>query len=104
MNLILVDQKFEKLEGLIENIDGNIDNLVINTMTTHKHVVHTVYCVVVFLNCEVCKQGMFSSLLPREAVLRCILDWDKYCCSAGVSLEFVKYVKVHKDPNITNRV
>ncbi len=38
VNMVLMDQDFEKLEGVVENIDGNIENVAINTTALHKHV------------------------------------------------------------------
>ncbi len=38
VNLILMDQEFDKLEGTIENIDGNLGNVEINTTASREHV------------------------------------------------------------------
>ena len=39
MNLIVIDQDFDKLEGVIKNINGHIiRNVAINTTVIHKHV------------------------------------------------------------------
>ncbi len=79
-----MDQEFDKLEGTIENVDGNIGNVVINTTALGEHVgetkrsihtdkeraraissllpflvllkqmlIHLVYYVMIFLNCEI---------------------------------------------------
>ncbi len=37
MNLILMHQEFDKLEGLIESIDGSIENVEINTTAAWTH-------------------------------------------------------------------
>ncbi len=37
MNLILMDQEFNKLECLIESIDSSIGNVAINTTDARKH-------------------------------------------------------------------
>ena len=102
---------------MIENVDGNIGNVAINTTTSREHVgeikqsiriykeraraiisllpilvlpkqimIHLVYYVIIFLNCEICKQGISATLSPREIVLRKRLSWIRHCCSAGVLL------------------
>ncbi len=38
VNLVLMDQEFDKLEGVIENIDGSIGNVEINTTAACEHV------------------------------------------------------------------
>ncbi len=38
VNLILMDQEFDKLEGVIENVDRNIGSLAINTIASREHV------------------------------------------------------------------
>ena len=117
--MILMDQEFYKLEGTIENIDGDIGNVEINTRASREHVaetersirtdkerarairpllpllvlpkqvvIHLVYYVIIFLNCEICQNGISATMLPREIVLRRCLDWLKHCRSAGVPLEF----------------
>ncbi len=37
VNLVLMDKEFNKLEGVIENIDGSIGNVAINTTAAPKH-------------------------------------------------------------------
>ena len=65
-------------------------------------VIHQVYYVIIFLNCEIFQNGISATLSPREIVLRRRLDWLKHCCSAGVPLKFGEYVKTHEDPGTTN--
>ena len=38
MSLILMDQEFKKLEGVIESIDGSIGNVEINNTAAREHV------------------------------------------------------------------
>ena len=103
-----MDQEFDKLEGVIENIDGSIGNVEINTTAAREHVgeierdirtgkercraivsvmpylvlpkmmvIHLVYYVYIFLNCEVNPLGISESLSPREIILNHRLDWAK---------------------------
>ncbi len=66
-------------------------------------VVHLVYYLCIFLNCEVIPLNISNTLSPREIVLRHRLDWTKHCCgTAGVPLEFGQYVEVNSDPDLTN--
>ena len=37
VNLILMDQEFDKLEGAIENVDGKMGNVEINTTASREH-------------------------------------------------------------------
>ena len=65
-------------------------------------VVHLVYYVTTMLNCCINKQGISNYLSPREIVLRRCLDWNIYCTSGGVPLEFGCYVEAHEDKDVTN--
>ncbi len=38
VNMIMMDLEFDKLECVIEGIDGSIENVAINTTAAHEHV------------------------------------------------------------------
>ncbi len=55
-----MDQEFDKLEGTIENIDGNIGNVEINTTASREHVAEIERSI---RNDKECARAI-SSLLP----------------------------------------
>ncbi len=68
-------------------------------------VIHLVYYVYIFLNCEINPLGISDTQSPREIVLRCRLDWAKYCCgTTGVPLEFGQYMETNFDHDVTNNM
>ena len=126
VNLIMVDQEFEKLEGLLDSVEINttasrehvgeiersnrvvkervrsISSTLPYTILPKQIVIHLVYYVVIFLNCSVATNGVSATLSPREIILRRKLDWVKHCTTKGQPLEFGEYVEAHEDPDITN--
>ncbi len=114
MDLIMMDQEFQKLKK-------KLDLVKVNTTTAREHVgkikrsnrtvqersraiysvlpysilpkqvvIHMIYFVVMFLNRDVTKLGILDIFSPRELVLRQKLDWIKHCTSKGKALKFGK--------------
>ncbi len=105
VDLIMKDQEFEKLKeklGLIEvnttaarehvgKIESSnqtvqersraICSLLPYSILPKQVVIHMIYFVVTFLNCDVTKLGILDVFSPRELVLRRKLDWIKHCTS-----------------------
>ena len=126
VNLIMMDQEFEKVEGELGLVEINttaarehvgeiersnrvvkerarsISSTLPYAVLPKQIVIHLIYYVVTFLNCSVAENGVSDTLSPREIVLRRKLDWIKHCTSKGEALEFGEYVEAHEDPDITN--
>jgi len=121
VNLILMNQEFDKLDGALGLVE-------INTTAAREHVgeieqdirtlkercrticstlpyqtlpkqlvVHLVYYVAMCLNCIINKQGISDVLSPREIMLRRKLDYKRHFW-----IKFRSYVEAHEDPDITN--
>ena len=126
VDLIMTDQEFEKLKEKLGLIEVNttaarehvgeikrsnrtvqersraICSLLPYSILPKQVVIHMIYFVVTFLNCDVTKLGVSDIFSPRELVLRRKLDWFKHCTNNEKALEFGEYVEAHEDPDITN--
>ncbi len=112
MDLIMMDQEFEKLQEKLGVIEVNttaackhvgeiersnrmvqeqsraICSLLPYSILPKQVVIHMIYFVVMFLNCDVTKLGISDLFSPRELVLRRKLDWFKHCTNKGRALKF----------------
>ncbi len=94
--------EIERSNRMIQERSRAICSLLPYSILPKQVVIHMVYFVVTFLNCEAIKLGILDIFLPRELVLRQKLNWIKHFTNRGKALKFGEHIEAHKDPNITN--
>ncbi len=70
MKLIMMDQEFDKLEGVIESIDGSIGNIDINTIAACEHVgqIEQIICTTKECACTIISVLLYL-VLPKMMVV-----------------------------------